>query len=139
MKHLIDSNKRSYVAYFFSIPLIFIITAILYDEGKYFQIILLSSHMAYGLKLMFPFSKFKKIKAWRIDVWIYGYRLKFFFELLYTLLSLILLIKFLIPNDHPFGDNFKFFFILYFLYTIIFMTLSIDIKKQDSKPDKTFF
>jgi hypothetical protein len=134
MKQIIDPNKRKYSLYFYFIPFVIIFTQFFTDT---IRIIILSIYMAYGLKLLFPFSRYKKNRSWFIDIWVNGYSLKFVFELFWALFFLFILIKFFLPLEQLF--SIKNFDALYLIYGIIFSLLSIDIKKQEKKPERTFW
>lgn len=133
-----DKNKRKHWFYLFSLFIIIVFILGPLENWKYVQIILLSLHMIFGFKILIPFSDFKKNRLWRIDICVYGYSLKFVLEIIYVILAIFILST-IIPNDHSLGNNFKFFLIFYFIYGIIFSLLSIDIKKQQNKPERTFW
>lgn len=126
----IKYQKKIHIFYFFIFLFVIYVNAYLYDKGKFLLIILMSIHMVYGLKLMIPFSKFKKNRALEIDFCIDSYCLKFIVELMFALFFSFILFKYILPSDHPLGDNFKLFFIFYLVYAIFFSLLSINIKKQ---------
>lgn len=144
------SNGSVYKLSIVGSPFLIVLFLILKNNAIYFQTFLMAINVAFCLRLIFPFSKLNKYRQHldqMVDFYIKGYSIRIFLQFLYSCFYIYMFMYVdTLDNTSWFqlrgitSDPFiemvvKSYISFSFFYTL----LSIDIRKEDKKPDKTRF
>lgn len=143
-------NSKLYWLCIASFPFGILIFLILKNNAIYFQTLLMAIHVAICIRLILPFSKLKKYKEQyeqQVDFYILGYSIKIFLQFLIIFICIYYFIYVdtidntigFIVRGETLDPIIKLVIKSYISFAFFYVILSIDIKKEDKKPDKTRF
>jgi hypothetical protein len=144
------SNGSVYKLSIVGSPFLIILFLILKNNAIYFQTFLMAINVAICIRLILPFSKLKKYRLHldqMVDFYIKGYTIKIYPQFL---LSCIYIYMFMYVSTFEDTSWFQLRGITldpfiemvvksYISFSFFYNLLSIDIRKEDKKPDKTRF